>query len=124
MYNPTLSQIQGAIYHLWSVTSSSNQTIGSVWALFSGVGVYASQFIFKNIIERRDEKRIVKYLKKNRTWNFRNISDISRTLNMSEDRIKEICTNSNKFEQHLYTKCLWGLKLDYRKRFPKDAFNN
>jgi hypothetical protein len=29
MYNPTLSQIQGAIYHLWSVTSSSSQTINN-----------------------------------------------------------------------------------------------
>jgi hypothetical protein len=29
MNNPTLSQIQGAIYHLWAVTSSSNQTINS-----------------------------------------------------------------------------------------------
>jgi Na+-transporting methylmalonyl-CoA/oxaloacetate decarboxylase gamma subunit len=30
MYNPTLSQIQGAIYHLWSVTSSSSQTINNI----------------------------------------------------------------------------------------------
>lgn len=30
MYNPTLSQIQGEIYHLWSVTLSSSQTISTM----------------------------------------------------------------------------------------------
>lgn len=70
-------------------------------------------FIIKKIIDVIDTKSIINFLKsseKDSTFTFRSTHSISSKSNISEERVRELCSKSKKISRNTQSKESWSLK--------------
>ncbi|MDO8909510.1 MAG: hypothetical protein Q7W55_13550 [Pseudohongiella sp.] len=91
--------------------------VGAVGGAFAGLAVCAVQYLHSKVVFFADSKRVYKWLSSNTTMepgkNFRSTTSIASWNNLTEDRVRYICSAHEKIYLSTGDKeDLWGVLND------------
>jgi hypothetical protein len=91
----------------------SDILIGLSGGLFAGLGIWLLDFFKEKYLFCRDEKRILKFFKdhENDDYEFRKTFRIASEVNLTENRVIYICSNSEKIKRNEKKEETWELRL-------------
>ena len=88
----------------------SELLIGFWEGIFGGLGVFLIKLLYDFYLQKRDEKRIINFLKNTTNFEWHNTYRIAAGTNITEDRVRFICYISNKIDRSEKEKEVWNLK--------------
>jgi len=90
---------------------TSDLIIGLVGGLSAGTGIWIIDRMRECYLFIRDEKRIVKFFnEKIMNDEFRNTYRIASEVNLTEDRVRYICSNSKEIKRNEKKDEVWSLR--------------
>lgn len=88
----------------------SDLIIGLVGGLSAGSGLFIIELIRTKYFFKRDEKRILKFFSdySNEAEEFRSTIRISSEVNLTESRVRDICSTSKKIKRNQLQRETWS----------------
>ncbi|MEM6781673.1 MAG: hypothetical protein AAF569_07400 [Pseudomonadota bacterium] len=76
-------------------TLATGILIGSLGGFFAGIGIAVANFLARKFFDHQDTQKILNWLKTNTSEDkFRSTKAISSWCNLTQDRVRELCSSS------------------------------
>lgn len=94
------------------MNSHSDIIVGLVGGISAGIGIWVIDRIRDAFLFDRDEKRIIKFFNDHQkdTYDMRNTFRIASEVNLTESRVRHVCSYSDKVVRNQLKDELWDLR--------------